>query len=103
MLTMQLMTMMRPLRLLALLTVMRMRMKQAHKLKMAVGQKTRTRTMMKRRKMALKYHCAIDDITANKVLKLCKYELNDDDWVIVGDLLHVLKVSVIFLPFVYAL
>jgi hypothetical protein len=45
-------------------------------------------------KMALKYCAAVDDITANKGLKLCKYELDDDDWEIVSDLLRVLKVNI---------
>lgn len=45
-------------------------------------------------KMALRYRQAVNDITANKALKLRKYELDDNDWLIVGDLLHVLKVSV---------
>jgi hypothetical protein len=44
-------------------------------------------------KMAFKFRPAIDDITADKALKLRKYELDDDDWKIVGDLLRVLKVS----------
>jgi hypothetical protein len=44
-------------------------------------------------KAALKYHSAIDDITANKSLKLRKFELDDDDWKIIGDLLRVLKVG----------
>ncbi|KAF8236979.1 hypothetical protein L208DRAFT_1249914, partial [Tricholoma matsutake] len=44
-------------------------------------------------KAALKYRSAIDDITANKSLKLWKFKLNDDDWKIIGDLLQVLKVG----------
>ena len=44
-------------------------------------------------KMALEYRFAIDDITANKPLKLRKYELDDDDWEIISDLMRVLKVS----------
>jgi len=43
-------------------------------------------------KVALKYRSAIDDITANKSLKLRKFELDDDDWKIIGDLLRVLKI-----------
>ena len=65
--------------------------------------KTRWNSTYDMAKMALKYRCVIDDITANKVLKLRKYELDDDDWVIVGDLLRVLKVTVLFLPVIYAL
>ena len=44
-------------------------------------------------KVALKYRSAVDNITANKSLKLRKYELDDDDWKIIGDLLRVLKVG----------
>ena len=42
--------------------------------------------------MALKYRQAIDDITGNKGLKLRQYELDDDDWSVIADLLRVLKV-----------
>ena len=42
--------------------------------------------------MAVKYRLAIDNITANKALKLQKYELDDDDWKIISDLIRVLKV-----------
>ena len=41
--------------------------------------------------MAVKYCLAIDNITANKALKLRKYELDDDDWKIISDLIRVLK------------
>ena len=44
-------------------------------------------------KVALKYRSAIDEITANKSLKLRKFELDDDDWKIIRDLLRVLKVG----------
>ena len=44
-------------------------------------------------KVAIEYRTAIDDITADKSVKLRRYELDDEDWVIVQDLLHVLKVS----------
>ncbi|KAH9962336.1 hypothetical protein BC827DRAFT_1130418 [Russula dissimulans] len=47
-------------------------------------------------KMALKYCAAVDDITANKGLKLCKYELDDDDWEIVSDLLRIYKDTTLF-------
>ena len=40
----------------------------------------------------LKYQHAIDDITANKTLKLRRYELNNDDWAIIKDLFSILKV-----------
>jgi hypothetical protein len=42
--------------------------------------------------MAVRYRAAIDDITANKTLKLRKFELDDEDWEIVSDLIRVLKV-----------
>lgn len=44
-------------------------------------------------KMAFDYRLAIDNITGNKNLKLRKYELDDDDWEIISDLIRVLKVS----------
>ena len=47
-------------------------------------------------KMAYRLRPAIDDITANKSLKLRKYELDDDDWKVIGDLLWVLKVCFSF-------
>jgi hypothetical protein len=37
-------------------------------------------------KAALNYHSAINDIMPNKSLKLRKFELDDDDWKIIGDL-----------------
>lgn len=43
-------------------------------------------------KMALQYRPAIDNITANKSLKLQQYEPDDEDWLIVKDLLRVLKI-----------
>lgn len=46
--------------------------------------------------VALKYRPAIDDITANKALKLRQYELDDEDWMIVADLIRVLKVYLRF-------
>ena len=48
-------------------------------------------------KMAFKFRPAIDDITADKSLKLRKYELDDDDWKVIGDLLRVLKVCFFYL------
>ena len=42
--------------------------------------------------MAILYRSVIDDITANKALKLRKFELDDEDWQIVSDLICVLKV-----------
>ena len=41
---------------------------------------------------ALQYRKPIDTITANKELKLRKYELDNDDWRIVEDLVAVLEV-----------
>jgi len=41
----------------------------------------------------LKYRTAIDTVTADKSLKLRKYELDNEDWTIVGDLVSVLEVS----------
>lgn len=43
-------------------------------------------------KVAIAYRAAIDDITADKSVKLRKYELDEEDWDIVRDLLRVLKV-----------
>ena len=40
---------------------------------------------------ALNYQEAIDSITADKTLKLRKYELFTDDWNIIQDLAHILK------------
>lgn len=41
---------------------------------------------------AIKYRIAIDDITADKSLKLRKFELDDSDWQIIGDLVSILQV-----------
>jgi hypothetical protein len=41
---------------------------------------------------ALKYREAIDVVTADKGLKLRKFELDDEDWSIVEDLVNVLEV-----------
>jgi hypothetical protein len=40
---------------------------------------------------ALKYRAAIDGITADKSLKMRKYELDSEDWQIVEDLVTVLE------------
>jgi hypothetical protein len=40
----------------------------------------------------LKYRHAIDQVTADKALKLRKYELDNDDWDIVEDLVAILEV-----------
>jgi len=42
--------------------------------------------------VASEYWAVVDDITADKALKLRKYELDDDDWTIVRDLMRVLRV-----------
>jgi len=39
----------------------------------------------------LMYRKAVNQVTADKDLKLRKYELNNNDWVIVGDLVSVLE------------
>ena len=57
--------------------------------------KTRWNSTYDMMKIALKYRSAIDDITANKSLKLRKFELDDKDWKIIRDLLRVLKVRVL--------
>lgn len=46
--------------------------------------------------MAIVYRSVIDDVTANKALKLRKFELDDEDWQIISDLLRVLKVQLHF-------
>ena len=43
-------------------------------------------------KFVVAYRPAIDKITADKALKLRKYELNNDDWAIIKDLVSVLEV-----------
>ena len=44
----------------------------------------------------LAYRQAVDQITADKALKLRRYELDNDDWAIVEDLVGVLEVSSFF-------
>jgi hypothetical protein len=44
-------------------------------------------------RFVLTYRTAIDKITADKALKLRKYELDNDDWGIVEDLVCVLEVG----------
>jgi hypothetical protein len=43
---------------------------------------------------ALKYQEPIDSVTVDKSLKLRKFELDNNDWKIVSDLLSVLQVSI---------
>lgn len=45
---------------------------------------------------ALKYWKAVDQVTADKALKLRWYELNNDNWIIVRDLVSVLEVMYYF-------
>jgi hypothetical protein len=42
-------------------------------------------------RFVLTYREAIDQVTADKALKLRRYELDNDDWVIIGDLVSVLE------------
>jgi hypothetical protein len=44
-------------------------------------------------RFAVRYRTAIDIITAEKSLKLRKYELDNGDWKILEDLASVLEVS----------
>lgn len=44
-------------------------------------------------RFALEYRKAIDVITADKTWKLRQFELDNDEWQIVGDLVSVLEVS----------
>jgi hypothetical protein len=43
--------------------------------------------------VAMEYCKVVDNITANKSLKLRQYELDDEGWDIIEDLLCVLKVT----------
>jgi len=42
---------------------------------------------------AIKYRTPIDKITADKAIKLRKYELDNNDWKIIEDLVSVLEVT----------
>ena len=53
-------------------------------------------------RFVLTYRAAIDKITADKALKLRRYELDNDDWVIIEDLVSVLEVCCLHL-LLYAL
>jgi hypothetical protein len=57
--------------------------------------KTRWNSTYNMLKMAVKFRAAIDHITADKTLKMRKYELDEEDWQIISDLLRVLKVCLI--------
>ncbi|KAF9060308.1 hypothetical protein BDP27DRAFT_1237031, partial [Rhodocollybia butyracea] len=41
--------------------------------------------------VARQYSAVIDGITADKKLQLCKYELSEQQWKIVDDLIHIFK------------
>ena len=43
-------------------------------------------------RFAIKYRDAIDGVTADKLLKMRKFELDNDDWTIVEDLVSMLEV-----------
>jgi hypothetical protein len=43
--------------------------------------------------VVMEYCKVVDDITANKSLKLRQYELDEEGWDIIADLLRVLKVT----------
>ncbi|KAK6984666.1 hypothetical protein R3P38DRAFT_2575567, partial [Favolaschia claudopus] len=45
---------------------------------------------------AARYRPVIDSITSDKTYKLRKYELDDDEWKIVNDLIHVFKTATLF-------
>ena len=45
---------------------------------------------------AIKYRAAIDAMTADKSVKLRKFELDDEEWTIAEDLVAVLLVSIVF-------
>ena len=47
----------------------------------------------------IKYWVAIDAITADKAAKMRSYEMEEEEWKTVEDLLHVLKVSLPLLIF----
>jgi hypothetical protein len=47
-------------------------------------------------RFVLAYRQAVDQITADKALKLRRYELDNDDWAIIEDLVNVLEVSSFF-------
>lgn len=49
---------------------------------------------------AIRYRQPIDAITANKMLKLRRFELDDDEWKVIQDLVEILEVRYCF--FLYA-
>ena len=52
--------------------------------------------------VAMEYRKVVDDITTNKSLKLQQYELDDEGWDIIKDLLRVLKVTFTHLSQTYS-
>jgi hypothetical protein len=48
-------------------------------------------------RFAVKYRIVIDSTTADKSLKLRKFELDNDDWKIVNNLVSILEVRVLYL------
>jgi len=46
-------------------------------------------------RFTLEYRKAVDAITADKAWKLRQFELDNDEWQIVGDLVNVLEVSIL--------
>ena len=51
--------------------------------------------------IVLEYCKVIDEIMANKALKMQQYELDDEGWDMIKDLLRVLKVSYFFITYKY--
>ena len=54
-------------------------------------------------KFSLAYRVVIDHITADKRLKLRRYELDNDDWAIVEDLVSVLEVRMLVSFYIHRL
>ena len=54
-------------------------------------------------KFALAYRVVIDHITADKRLKLRRYELDNDDWAIVEDLVSILEVRMLVSFYIHRL
>jgi hypothetical protein len=57
-------------------------------------------------RFVLTYKAAVDKITADKSLKLRRYELDNDDWEIIKDLVSILEVRhcrcLIYPPLIHA-
>ena len=52
--------------------------------------------------VAMEYRKVVDDITVNKSLKQRQYELDNEGWDIIKDLLRVLKVPFTHLSWTYS-